>query len=109
MQLYTHHSEGNELSILEIYNLHKVFIPCLLLYHLLSYLHDRFVQLLQPRSANNNYEWYEETMFESSIIHVEKHFNFVVFGSEKGIALQDKNFFSVVKNMKSFDHVLLDL
>ena len=83
MQLYTHQSEGNELSILEIYNLHKVFIPCLLLYHLLSYLHDRFVQLLQPRSANNNYEWFKETMFESSIFLVEKHFNFVIFCLEK--------------------------
>ena len=83
MQLYTHQSEGNELSILEIYNLHKVFIPCLLLYHLLSYLHDRFVQLLQPRSANNNYEWFEETMFENSIFLVEKHFSFVIFCSEK--------------------------
>ena len=83
MQLYTHQSEGNELSILEIYNLHKVFIPCLLLYHLLSYLHDRFVQLLQPRSANNNYEWFEETIFESSMFIVEKHFNFVIFCSEK--------------------------
>jgi hypothetical protein len=109
VQLHTHQSEGNELSILEIYNLHKVFIPCLLPYHLLSYLHDRFVQLLQPRSANNNYEWYEETMFESSILHVEKHFNFVIFGSEKVITLQDMKFFSVVKDMKSFDHVLLDL
>lgn len=109
MQLHTHQSEGNELSILEIYNLHKLFIPCLLPYHLLSYLYDRFVQLLQPRSANNNYEWYEETMFESSILHVEKHFNFVIFGLEKGITLQDMKFFSVVKDMKSFDHVLLDL
>ena len=91
MQLYTHQSEGNELSILEIYNLHKVFIPCLLLYHLLSYLHDRFVQLLQPRSANNNYEWFEETMFEISIFLVEKHFNFVIFCSEKNSNQDKKN------------------